>query len=150
MLTLSTLLSPPSQSHSRFVEIGRVVMINFGKEEGKLATIIDVVDANRALIDGPHAKTGVKRQMLNFKRMSLTDIKVAIPRNARQKTLCKAFDDADVLGVFAASSWGRKIERKRKRTAMNDFDRFKLMLAKKKKAKAVRTTMKKMQKDSNA
>lgn len=32
---------------TRFVEVGRVVMINFGKLEGKLAVIVDLVDHNK-------------------------------------------------------------------------------------------------------
>jgi len=32
---------------TRFVEVGRVVLINYGPDNGKLATIIDVVDAKR-------------------------------------------------------------------------------------------------------
>ncbi len=35
------------QTFTRFVEIGRVVLINYGPDAGKLATIIDVVDAKR-------------------------------------------------------------------------------------------------------
>ena len=136
-------------AHTRFVEIGRIVMINYGENEGKLATIIDVVDANRALVDGPASRTGVKRHMLNFKRMSLTDIKIDIPLNARQRTLGKAFDAADVNGTFAGSSWGKKLERKRKRSAMNDFDRFKLMIAKKQKSRAVNNTLKKLRAKAN-
>lgn len=37
----------PTKLFSRFVEIGRVVMISYGPETGKLATIVDVVDQNR-------------------------------------------------------------------------------------------------------
>lgn len=33
--------------YQRFVEIGRVVMITEGKDQGKLATIVNVVDGNR-------------------------------------------------------------------------------------------------------
>lgn len=32
---------------SRFVEIGRIAMINYGPEVGKLVAIVDVVDQNR-------------------------------------------------------------------------------------------------------
>ena len=32
---------------TRFVEVGRVALINYGPECGKLCTIIDVVDAKR-------------------------------------------------------------------------------------------------------
>ena len=32
---------------SRYVEVGRVVIINYGKEYGKLYVISDIVDQNR-------------------------------------------------------------------------------------------------------
>lgn len=35
------------QLFSRFVEIGRVVLVNYGPDCGKLATVIDVVDGNK-------------------------------------------------------------------------------------------------------
>lgn len=35
------------QTFTRFVEVGRVVLINFGEDAGKLATIIDIVDSKR-------------------------------------------------------------------------------------------------------
>ena len=31
----------------RYVEIGRVALVNYGKDYGKLVTIVDVVDQNR-------------------------------------------------------------------------------------------------------
>ena len=34
----------------RFVEIGRVALINSGPDEGKLCVIVDVVDQNRVSI----------------------------------------------------------------------------------------------------
>ena len=46
----------------------------------------------QALVDGPHDITGVHRQLIPFKRLALTDIKVNILRNARQGTLKKAFE----------------------------------------------------------
>ena len=37
-------------------------------------TIIDIVDGNKCMIDGPVPKTGVARQVIPFKRLALTDI----------------------------------------------------------------------------
>jgi hypothetical protein len=37
----------PNKLYNRYVQIGRVVVVNYGPEAGKLATIIDVVDQNR-------------------------------------------------------------------------------------------------------
>ncbi|KAI7686932.1 60S ribosomal protein L14 [Sarcoptes scabiei] len=58
------------------VEIGRVVLIDFGPDSGKLAVIVDVIDQNRALIDG--TPSGVKRQAIQFKRIRLTKFKLPI------------------------------------------------------------------------
>lgn len=46
----------------------------------------------QALVDGPTEITGVVRQVVPFKRVALTDLKVKIPRNARAKTLKKAWE----------------------------------------------------------
>eukprot|EP00953_Heterococcus_sp_UTEX-ZZ885_P031766 16629-Heterococcus_DN1.PRE.6 len=37
---------------TRFVEIGRVCLINYGPETGKLCTIIDVADKNKLRLTG--------------------------------------------------------------------------------------------------
>ena len=42
----------------RYVEIGRVALINYGEEAGKLVTIVDVVDQNRVSLQAwPPAAT---------------------------------------------------------------------------------------------
>ena len=40
-----------TQLFTRFVEIGRVVLVNYGPDCGKLATVIDVVDGNKVRCD---------------------------------------------------------------------------------------------------
>lgn len=86
-------LSPPcpamscaaAMSFKRFVEIGRVALITFGPEEGKLCTIVDVIDNNRVMVDGPEPITGVHRHAVNLKRIQLTDIKIPAKVKATQK-----------------------------------------------------------------
>ena len=69
----------------RFVEVGRVVLISYGPDAGKLATIVDVMDHNRVLVDGPEKLTGVHRHEINVKRIKLTDMKVGAKLNASHK-----------------------------------------------------------------
>jgi len=47
--TTITLKMPEAKKvlFSRFIELGRVVLIQYGPDAGKLATIVDVVDQNR-------------------------------------------------------------------------------------------------------
>ena len=70
-------------SFVRFVEIGRVALITYGPEKDKICTIIDVIDNNRVLVDGP--LSGVKRQEINIKRIQLTDITMKCKLNSSQK-----------------------------------------------------------------
>mmetsp|Transcript_16485 Transcript_16485/g.37044 ORF Transcript_16485/g.37044 Transcript_16485/m.37044 type:complete len:134 (-) Transcript_16485:273-674(-) len=131
-------------SYSRFVEVGRVVLINYGPEEGKLATIIDILDQNKCLVEGPEEITGVARQLIPYKRISLTDLKISIPRNARAKTLKAAWAKEDVLTKWEASSWAKKLSAKKKRASLSDFDRFKVMIARKQKSAIVAQKIKQL------
>jgi len=126
---------------NNFVEIGRVALIIYGPLDGKLCTIIDVVDANKALVDGPTPITGVKRQMIPFKHLRLTNIKVNIQRQPREKTLKKAWADADVLAKWESSAPGQKIAKRTTRANLSDFDRFKVMVLRKQKAKLLKAKM---------
>ncbi|CAM9186622.1 unnamed protein product, partial [Discosporangium mesarthrocarpum] len=128
----------------RFVEIGRVVLINYGPFEGKLAVIIDVVDSNKALVDGP--ETGVPRQMIPFKRLALTDFKLKIQRNARHGTIINASKEADLLAKWEATSWAKKRSNKAKRAAMTDFQRFQVMVAQKEKSAILKSKVAELQK----
>ncbi|KAL8167578.1 hypothetical protein V2J09_009077 [Rumex salicifolius] len=129
---------------TRYVEIGRVALINYGKDYGRLVVIVDVVDQNRALVDAPD----MVRCQMNFKRLTLTDIKIEIPRAPKKKTLIEAMEAADVKNKWESSSWGRKLIVQKTRASLNDFDRFKIMLAKIKKAGVVRQELAKLKKAS--
>jgi large subunit ribosomal protein L14e len=125
----------------RHVEVGRIVLVTYGPEAGKLATIIDVVDQNKCLIDGPEEITGVSRQVISFSRIALTDLTVKIQRNARQKTLKKAWSEGETMAKWEATSWAKKLAAKKKRASLGDFDRFKVMVAKKQKAEIIAKKM---------
>lgn len=115
------------------VQVGRVAYVAYGPDKGKLVTIVDLIDTNRALVDGP--TTGVRRQSLNIKSLYLTKFRVRIPHSAREKTLKKALAKAEIAKLWSESSWAKKIANKAIKENMTDFDRFKLMRAK----QAVRT-----------
>merc|ERR1712098_93624 len=71
-----------------------VAYVSFGPHAGKLVAIVDVIDQNRALVDGPC--TGVRRQSMPFKCMQLTDYVIKVPHSARQKFVRKAWEKAQV------------------------------------------------------
>uniref|UniRef100_A0A0E0KST9 Large ribosomal subunit protein eL14 domain-containing protein n=1 Tax=Oryza punctata TaxID=4537 RepID=A0A0E0KST9_ORYPU len=127
----------------RFVEIGRVALVKYGKDYGRLVVIVDVVDQNRALVDAPD----MVRCQINFKRLSLTDIKIDIKRVPKKTTLIKAMEEADVKNKWENSSWGKKLIVQKRRASLNDFDRFKVMLAKIKRGGAIRQELAKLKKE---
>lgn len=123
-----------------------MALINYGPDAGKIATIIDVVDENKALIDGPFEVTGVNRQVISFKRLALTDLTTKIPRQPRATTLKKALAKDTIVEKWNATAWAQKIARKKTRAALTDFDRFKLMIARKQKSSLVKKALAKARK----
>jgi len=121
---------------TRFVEIGRVVLITYGEYEGKIAAILDVIDANSVVVAGP--TTGVPRHPISLKRVQLTDIIVPFRRNPRSSTLAKAWNQIRVQEQWDNSSWGKKLDSRKRKAEMNDFDRFKSMVAHQQRAKLIR------------
>ncbi|EPQ04057.1 60S ribosomal protein L14 [Myotis brandtii] len=132
------------RSARRFVEVGRVAYVSFGPHAGKLVAIVDVIDQNRALVDGPC--TQVRRQAMPFKCMQLTDFILKFPHSARQKYVRQAWEKADINTKWAATRWAKKIEAREKKAKKTDFDRYKVMKAKKMRNRIIKLEVKKLQK----
>jgi large subunit ribosomal protein L14e len=115
--------------YKRLVQVGRVVVIAYGPDAGKLAVITDIIDHNRAIIDGP--TTGVARQQLSFKRMTLTPLLVQLPRGSRSKIVKKALSKSGTEEEWKKSTWSKKLQAREAKAASSDFDRFKAQQAKK-------------------
>eukprot|EP01133_Synstelium_polycarpum_P016637 gene16637-19767_t len=130
-----------------FVEIGRVVFINFGEERNKVAVIIDVLDQNRVMIHGP--TTGVARQVMNLKWVALTKFKVNILRGARTATLTKAIKAADIDAKLAKTRLMTKVNAAVAKSSASDFERFKARIQKKKINHKVTLEVQKMVKAAN-
>ncbi|XP_023564574.1 60S ribosomal protein L14-like, partial [Octodon degus] len=133
----------PAQVFRRFVEVGRVAYVSFGPHAGKLVAIVDVIDQNRALVDGPC--TRVRRQAMPFKCMQLTDFILKFPHSARQRYVRQAWEKADINKKWAATRWAKKIEARERKAKMTDFDRYKVMKAKKMRNRIIKNEVKKLQ-----
>ena len=125
----------------RFVEVGRVIIINYGPLVGKLAVIVDVLTTTKVLIQG--LKGGVRRQELSLRRVTLTDYKLDIKRGAKAEEVFKALDDYKLEEKFKQSSIAKKCEQRQKRANLTDFDRFKVMRLRQKRAVLRHTATKK-------
>mmetsp|Transcript_41011 Transcript_41011/g.109374 ORF Transcript_41011/g.109374 Transcript_41011/m.109374 type:complete len:113 (-) Transcript_41011:16-354(-) len=112
-----------------------------------MCTVVDIVDQKRVVVDGPESVTGVRRHMMPVKRLSLTDFTSKIARGAREKTLRLALEKDGVMAKWSATAWAKKVKAKEVRSKMTDFDRFKLMVARKKRTAEIKKGgMKKMKK----
>ncbi|KAI7787496.1 50S ribosomal protein L14e [Diaporthe eres] len=118
----------------RLVEVGRVVLIQDGPSAGRLATIVEIIDHKRALVDGPasDAALAVPRQAVSFSNVLLSDLVVAnLPRGARTPTVKKFWEKAEIDSKWKASNWAKTKAQQAKRSALTDFDRFKVLRLKK-------------------
>uniref|UniRef100_A0A7S2ZLT4 Large ribosomal subunit protein eL14 domain-containing protein n=1 Tax=Rhodosorus marinus TaxID=101924 RepID=A0A7S2ZLT4_9RHOD len=127
-----------------FVEAGRVALIDKGKDYGKLVVIVDVLDQNKCLVDGPC--TGVKRQLMPYKHLQLTTIKIPVKRGSKPSIVKRHFENEKVAETFASSAWGKKLEVRNKRAALSDYDRFKVMVLRKKRSSLLNKEFKSLKK----
>merc|ERR1712226_767079 len=105
--------------YQKFVEVGRVAVM---ADTGKIAAIVDVINQNRALIEGP----GIKRQSMNIKNLYLTKLKVKVGHSARSSIVKKAWEAEEVDKKFANSGWGQRIKKASLKANLSDFEKFKV------------------------
>lgn len=82
------------------------------------------------MIDGP--TSGVKRQEISLRRVSLTDFKLDITRGVKSNDLKSIIEKFDLNTKWATTPYAKKIQRTAVRSKLTDFDRFKVMVLKKK------------------
>eukprot|EP01061_Rhynchopus_euleeides_P006228 TRINITY_DN152_c0_g1_i1.p1 TRINITY_DN152_c0_g1~~TRINITY_DN152_c0_g1_i1.p1 ORF type:complete len:157 (+),score=69.52 TRINITY_DN152_c0_g1_i1:64-534(+) len=117
-----------AQNQWRFIQVGRVVLIKRGKYENKIAVILDVIDANRILVDSPaHADSGVwcgiPRHVVTMKDIEPTPVLAKVPRGARLPTLKKALEEQKTVSQWSELAWAKKIVNREARENITDFDR---------------------------
>ena len=116
------------------IEIGRIVYITFGPTHGKIGLIVDILDKNRCMIDGPSG-----RQVINIKRIKPTKIKLKIGRGLGSKNVYLVMKTHNIIDWWMKSSWFEKIEKNRKKNQFSDFEKFKFMLGKKASHRIIKT-----------
>ncbi|ODV88216.1 hypothetical protein CANARDRAFT_26360 [[Candida] arabinofermentans NRRL YB-2248] len=114
----------------RLVQVGRVVLVN-----KNLATIVEIIDQKRVLIDGP----AIQRQSIALGRVILTPLTLeGLPRGARTATVSKKWAAAEIDAKWSKTSWAKKIAQRQKRSQLTDFQRFQVMVLKKQRSYAVK------------
>ncbi|CZR51524.1 probable 60S ribosomal protein L14 [Phialocephala subalpina] len=131
----------------RLVEVGRIVLIANGPSEGKLATIVEIIDHKRALVDGPSTdtKTACPRQAVALQNVVLTPLVLEkLPRGARTGTVKAIWEKAGIEAKWQESAWAKKRQQTERRRALTDFERFKVMRLRKQARFEVRKSLAKV------
>ncbi|CAE6439079.1 unnamed protein product [Rhizoctonia solani] len=138
---------PAKSTFKRFVEVGRAVLLKSGPSEGNIAVIVEIIDHNRAIIDGP--TSGVPRQVYQYRHLVLTPFTVkGLPRGAGTGVVKKYVEKTDIVAKWDASSWAKKRASASKRRALGDFERFSVMVYKKQRRDAVNKSLAKAKKSA--
>ena len=74
------------------IEIGRICVKQFGRENGKKCVIIDVMDKSFVLVTGPKKVTGVKRRRVNINHVMPLQDKIEVKRGASDEEVAQVLD----------------------------------------------------------
>lgn len=112
------------------VEIGRIAYVGYGRNAGKPVAIVDVIDQNRALIDGPCSK--VARQPIRFKRLRLTKHKLNFDHGSSSKVVKREWEKNEIDKKWKESFQFKKLLADKRRKDLSDLGRFKVYKLKQK------------------
>jgi large subunit ribosomal protein L14e len=121
------------------VEIGRVAYVGYGRNAGKPVVIVDVIDANRALVDGPCSK--VTRQPIRFKRLRLTKHKLNLDHSAPTRVVKREWEKNEMTKKWKEGLTFKRLVADSRRKDLSDLGRFKVYKLKQKVNKAVNAKM---------
>lgn len=118
------------------VEIGRIAYVGYGRNAGKPVAIVDVIDQNRALVDGPCSK--VTRQPIRFKRLRLTKHKLNLDHSASSRVVKREWDKDEITKKWKEGFQFKRLLADRRREDLSDLGRFKVYKLKQKLNKIVK------------
>ncbi|EMR09719.1 hypothetical protein PNEG_01905 [Pneumocystis murina B123] len=120
----------------RMIEIGRVVLFIEGEYKGNLAVIVEVLNCRRVIVDGP--KTNVPRHVASLNDIIFTSIVVHyLSPGVRTGIVAKQWDSQDITAKWNVTRLSKKLAARRRRSELNDFERFQVMLLKKQRRREI-------------
>ena len=99
-----------------------------------MCVIVDVINEKKVLVDGDK----FPRVIYQTRRLTLTKFKVSVQNGARTGSVIKAMKKEDVVKKFQESTAAQKLARFAKRASLSDYERFTVMVQRRKRAAAVR------------
>lgn len=74
------------------IVVGRIVVKTKGREAGKKAVVVEIIDNKYVLITGPQELTGVRRRRVNIGHIEPTSKLVSIERGADDEAVLQAIE----------------------------------------------------------
>lgn len=78
--------------------------------------------------------TGVTRQPISLRRVTLTKMVMELPRAARTTIVAKKMEAQQIVAKWNETNTAKRMAKTEVRKNLTDFERFKVMVAQKKKA----------------
>ncbi|EAN80076.1 40S ribosomal protein L14, putative [Trypanosoma brucei brucei TREU927] len=118
---------------ANYIRAGRLVRILRGPRQNRVGVIVDIVDANRVLVENP-CEQKMWRHVQNLKNVEPLKFCVSISRNCSTKALKEALESKKVLEKYAATKSAVRIAAKKAFAESTDFERYQLRVAKRSRA----------------
>lgn len=118
---------------SHYIRAGRLVRILRGPRQDHVGVIVDIVDANRILIENPTDRK-MWRHVANVKNIEPLKYVANVSRNCSSKALRETLESSGVLARYAGTRTARRVEAKRALAASTDFERYQLRVARRSRA----------------
>lgn len=106
---------------------------------GKLATIVDILNDKRVLVDGET----IKRQVIPIKRLQLTTQKAGVLRGTKTGKVKSILKKEGVAKKYAESTIGKSYAAQARRQTLTDFERYKVLVLRRKLSKLTRAKISK-------
>jgi ribosomal protein L14E/L6E/L27E len=117
----------------KFVELGRIVVLKFGKHAGTAAMIVDIVDQNWVMVDGgifnqKEQGLACKRKVVNLKDLELTPLQTKITYRANLGVLKRLVAKHKLEEKWKKSAKFQKLEKRRFKKNSTDLERWRVAL----------------------
>ncbi|CAM68077.1 putative 40S ribosomal protein L14 [Leishmania infantum JPCM5] len=118
---------------SHYICAGRLVRILRGPRQDRVGVIVDIVDANRVLVENPE-DAKMWRHVQNLKNVEPLKYCVSVSRNCSAKALKDALASSKALEKYAKTRTAARVEAKKACAASTDFERYQLRVARRSRA----------------
>ena len=118
---------------SSYIRVGRLVRVIRGPRADKVGVIVDIIDANRVLVENPEDGK-MWRHVQNLKNVEPLKLNVAISRNADSKAVKAALAAKNTLQKYSATRSAKLLAAKSAFANSTDFERYQLRVAKRSRA----------------